>query len=158
MKALHVFHRIFHYLFVWDLIIAVAALAYAAYSVLSVFVNYYTELVNEELVVFDPAEWGNEEWLNVFNLPSTIALVALVLVVLAVYHFAASHVFKAAGKLAAKKAAEKECEECCCCEEPVSDLDVQVEEVMKWKNLYVEGIITEREFIDKRNEILRIAK
>ena len=29
---------------------------------------------------------------------------------------------------------------------------------MKWKNLDVEGIITEREFIDKRNEILRLSK
>ena len=50
---------------------------------------------------------------------------------------------------------------CCCCEcekEEKSDLDAQVEEVMKWKNLYVEGIITEREFIDKRNEILRLSK
>lgn len=158
MKALHVFHRIFHYLFVWDLIIAVALLAYSAFSVLGVYVSYYTELVNEEVVIFDPEVWGNEEWLAVFSNPYTFCLVALVLVALGVYHFAASHVFKAARDMVAKKAAEEACEECCCCEEPVSDLDNQVEEVMKWKNLYVEGIITEREFIDKRNEILRIAK
>jgi len=69
-------------------------------------------------------------------------------------------------KLCARRVAEHEAEEeciceCCCkeCEkEEKSDLDNQVDEVMKWKNLYVEGIITEREFIDKRNEILRISK
>ncbi len=158
MKALHVFHRIFHYLFIWDFIIAVALLAYSAFSVLGVYVSYYTELVNEEVVIFDPEVWGNEQWLAVFSNPYTFCLVALVLVALGVYHFAASHVFKAARDMVAKKADEEACEECCCCEEPVSDLDNQVEEVMKWKNLYVEGIITEREFIDKRNEILRIAK
>jgi len=69
-----------------------------------------------------------------------------------------SHIFRMSRKLV-KKSHQKEC--CCCkkeCEAPASDLDEQVEEIMKWKNLYVEGIITEREFIDKRNEILRLSK
>lgn len=36
--------------------------------------------------------------------------------------------------------------------------DVHVAAIMKWKKLYNEGIITEREFIDKRNEILGLRK
>lgn len=81
----------------------------------------------------------------------------LVLGGLAIFFWALAHIFKQAHKNLAKKRA-RECR-CCKCEEaPASDLDEQVEEIMKWKNLYVEGIITEREFIDKRNEILRLSK
>lgn len=36
--------------------------------------------------------------------------------------------------------------------------DAHIAAIMKWKKLYNEGIITEREFIDKRNEILGLRK
>ena len=49
------------------------------------------------------------------------------------------------------------------CKEPCKEAldpeeDVHVAAIMKWKKLYNEGIITEREFIDKRNEILGLRK
>lgn len=147
MKALYVFQRIFHYVAIWLFIIAGALLAFSVF--------YLGLAIGSKLEGNNLAAVGAMVYL--------FGLVALVLVVLAVVSFAASHIFRMAGKLVAKKKArcESECE-CCCCEEqkaePVSDLDAQVEEVMKWKNLYVEGIITEREFIDKRNEILRLSR
>ena len=89
-----------------------------------------------------------------------LGLGVMILVGVAVLGLALSHIFKMARKIGlAKRERKEEC--CCCCEcecEKASELDEQVEEVMKWKNLYVEGIITEREFIDKRNEILRLSK
>ena len=145
MKALHVFYRIFHYVAVWCLILAVVALGLGFY--------YCSALViSEEFELVDIAAYGY-----------LFGLAAAGLVVFGLVQWATAHVFKQALRLTEKKVAaeEEECE-CCCCkcekEEPVSDLDAQVNEVMKWKNLYVEGIITEREFIDKRNEILRISK
>lgn len=132
MKALHVFYRIFHYLTVWFFILAGLVLAFA---VMSLKVD------------------------NVKNAQS-FASIALILAIVAIVFFAAAHIFKMCKKLVAKKHENNAC--CCCCKEhecaPESDLDEQVEEIMKWKNLYVEGIITEREFIDKRNEILRLSK
>lgn len=48
-------------------------------------------------------------------------------------------------------------EGCACkCVEP--EADAHIAAIMKWKKLYNEGIITEREFIDKRNEILGLRK
>lgn len=132
MKALHVFYRIFHYLTIWFFILAGLVLAY---SVLLLKVD------------------------NVKNAQG-FASIALVLAILAIVFFAAAHIFRMSKKLVARKHEQNAC--CCCCKEhecaPESDLDEQVEEIMKWKNLYVEGIITEREFIDKRNEILRLSK
>lgn len=154
MKVLHVFHRVFHYLMVWNFILAGVVLGYAVMNVGNTLAAYYNEL-EYGLDVF--ADYGNVEWAAFWSQIGLFALIALALVALGIFHFALSHLFKECRNMEAKKAAEKECA-CCCCEEPVSDLDEQVEEVMKWKNLYVEGIITEREFIDKRNEILRIAK
>lgn len=144
MKALHVLHRICHYFFVWDFIIAVLASAFGLFYIGMFGASGYT-LEDVGAMVY------------------LVGMAALVLAALGVLFFALSHVFKMAAYLRAQKAAEaEECEcgcGCCCCEkEEKSDLDAQVEEVMKWKNLYVEGIITEREFIDKRNEILRISK
>ena len=148
MKALYVFQRIFHYFAVWFFIIA---------GFLAAFALFYLGLgLGSKADANAMAAVGAMVYL--------LGMVALVLIVLAIVNYAASHIFRMAGKIVARKAEAKECE-CCCCEEyqepqpePVSDLDAQVEEVMKWKNLYVEGIITEREFIDKRNEILRLSR
>ena len=142
MKALYVFERIFHYFAVWFFILA---------GGLGAFAIFYLGLGHGAKA--DMAAVGAFAYL--------LGLVALILVGLAIFAYAAAHIFRMAGKIAAKKRAREEECECCCCEEqaePASDLDAQVEEVMKWKNLYVEGIITEREFIDKRNEILRLSR
>jgi len=155
MKALHVFSRIFHYLKIWDFILAVLALAYGFMTVVNGLVVAY-DLENLDLEALG-VETIEEYLLPIVSLAGTIALVVLVLVVLGIFHWALEHTFKQAYKIVVRKH-EAECEECCCEKAPASNLDAQVEEVMKWKNLYVEGIITEREFIDKRNEILRIAK
>ena len=144
MKALYVFERIFHYVAIWLFIIA---------GFLGAFGLFYAGLGMASKAANAVQVAGAMVFL--------LGMLAMVLAGVAVLAFAVSHIFKQARRLAAKRAAKKaEAEEecCCCCEEPVSDLDAQVEEVMKWKNLYVEGIITEREFIDKRNEILRISK
>ena len=135
MKALHVLHRVSHYFMVWDFILA-GLLTIAGVFMLSMY------------------------GLSGYSLEESAAVV---LVLLGVLFFALSHIFKMGCAIKAKKE-EEMCQcgcGCCCCEcekEEKSDLDAQVEEVMKWKNLYVEGIITEREFIDKRNEILRLSK
>lgn len=153
MKALHVFSRIFHYLKVWDFIGAVALLAFALFS----FANSGVAAQAEDFadVLAESELTAEEYWAAAYANLNLFALIALVLVVLGVLHYAFAHIFAMAYKNARKHA----CEKCECCEKaPASDLDAQVEEVMRWKNLYVEGIITEREFIDKRNEILRIAK
>ena len=143
MKALYVFQRIFHYLALWLFIAA---------GVLGAFGLYY---VGYGLAL-------SADMKAVGALVYYAGFLALILVVVAIVALAAAHIFRMCVKLVAKKRARKEeCCECCCeckCEKPASDLDAQVEEVMKWKNLYVEGIITEREFIDKRNEILRLSK
>lgn len=155
MKALHVFSRIFHYLKVWDWILAVVALAYGFMTVANgLAVAADVENLDLEALGVETIE---EYLLPIFRLAGTIALVSIVLVVLGIFHWALEHSFKEAYKIVVRRH-EAECKECCCEKAPASNLDAQVEEVMKWKNLYVEGIITEREFIDKRNEILRIAK
>ena len=143
MKALYVFQRIFHYFAIWLFILA---------GGLAVFGLYYLS-------------YGNAlgaDMKAVGALVYYFSFAALGLLVAAIVCFAIAHIFRMCVKLAAKKHARKEeCCECRCeckCEKPLTDLDAQVEEVMKWKNLYVEGIITEREFIDKRNEILRLSK
>ena len=143
MKALYVFQRIFHYLALWLFIIAGLATAFGLY-----YAGY-------GLYVASAAQAAGA-------MAYLMGLVALGVAGGAVLFWALAHIFRMCVKLVAKKRARKEERECCCCEceceKPVSDLDAQVEEVMKWKNLYVEGIITEREFIDKRNEILRLSK
>jgi len=46
----------------------------------------------------------------------------------------------------------------CCCKDAEAAEDVVIERIMKWKRLYDEGIITDREFVEKRNEILGIER
>ena len=144
MKALHVVHRVFHYFMVWFFILA------GLLTVAAVFM----------FAMFGLSEY---DFVEASAMPYMLSMIALGLAVAGIVFFALSHIFKMIYALLVKKAAKKEeCKcGCCCCEcekEEKSDLDAQVEEVMKWKNLYVEGIITEREFIDKRNEILRLSK
>ena len=145
MKALKVLHRLFHYLAAWCFIIAVIATAFAVF--------YGSSMLY--------AEYGLDE---VTPLTYLIGLVAVGLAAAAVVFWAVAHIFREIVVLKEKKAEKEVCDCGCCecckceCEKEESDLDRQVEEVMKWKNLYVEGIITEREFIDKRNEILRLSK
>lgn len=146
MKALHVLHRICHYFMVWDFIIGGLATAFGVFYLgMGVLAGYSLDEVSSLIYLAGGA--------------------GVILVALGILMFALSHIFKMAALLRAKRVEKDEeccdCCECCRCEceaEEKSDLDRQVEEVMKWKNLYVEGIITEREFIDKRNEILRLSK
>lgn len=51
-----------------------------------------------------------------------------------------------------------ECGECGAQRAIQPEEDAHIAAIMKWKKLYNEGIITEREFIDKRNEILGLRK
>ena len=142
MKALKVLHRLFHYFAVWFFIIALLAVAGGVF--------YASMMIVAEYTLEEAAPMAY-----------MLGLVAVVLAVLGIVNFALAHIFKQAAiiKAAKEEKEAKECECCCCCEkEKASELDAQVDEIMKWKNLYVEGIITEREFIDKRNEILRISK
>ena len=142
MKALKVLHRLFHYFAVWFFILGLLAVAGGVFYVFMMIV----------------AEYSLEE---AAPMGYMAGLAAVALVALGILNFALAHIFKQAAAIKAAKEEEEAKECCCCCEcekEKFSELDAQVEEVMKWKNLYVEGIITEREFIDKRNEILRISK
>lgn len=154
MKALHVFSRIFHYLKVWDYILASVVLAYAVMSVCNGMAAAFGEDFDFEALGYEAVE---DYYVATLSNGGLFALVAIALIALGVFHWALEHSFKQAYKIVVRRH-EAECKECCCEKAPASNLDAQVEEVMKWKNLYVEGIITEREFIDKRNEILRIAK
>ena len=154
MKALHVFSRIFHYLKVWDYILAGVVLAYALMTVCNGLSAAYAEDFDFEALGYEALE---DYYVAILGQGSLFALVAIGLIGLGVFHWALEHSFKQAYRIVVRRH-EAECKECCCEKAPASNLDAQVEEVMKWKNLYVEGIITEREFIDKRNEILRIAK
>lgn len=148
MKALYVLHRVSHYFMVWMFVLA---------GLLTVAGVFMFGMYGLSGYTFEESA----------AMPYLLGLVALVLIIVAIVFFALSHIFKMSYEIKAKKAEEEAmCQcgcgcTCCNCEcekEEKSDLDAQVEEVMKWKNLYVEGIITEREFIDKRNEILRLSK
>lgn len=147
MKALKVLHRLFHYLAAWCFILSLIVVGFG--------------LFYGSMMIY--AEYSLEE---VVPMTYLLGMVAVVLAAVAIVFWAVAHIFREIVVLKERKAAKEAevcdcgCCECCkCeCEKEESDLDRQVEEVMKWKNLYVEGIITEREFIDKRNEILRLSK
>lgn len=153
MKALHVFYRIFHYFALWFFILAGLIGAYTLYVSGALFVAG----VQAYQQASDVNQLAQGE-LNAASQMYSFGFIALILLVVAIVCMAAAHIFKMSRNIVAKRRKEA----CCCCrkecEAPASDLDEQVEEIMKWKNLYVEGIITEREFIDKRNEILRLSK
>lgn len=153
MKALHVFYRIFHYFALWFFILAGLIGAYTLYvsgALLAAGVQAYQKAAEVNQLAQGELAAASQMY--------SFGFIALILLVVAIVCMAAAHIFKMSRNIVAKRHKE----ECCCCrkecEAPASDLDEQVEEIMKWKNLYVEGIITEREFIDKRNEILRLSK
>ena len=149
MKALHIFERIFHYVRVWLFILAVLFIALGLFSASS-------------LLVFDGAEFDYSVIEEVTGLSGVDAVAyvlftvvggmgafAFFLVVGSIVAWAFEHIFKKIQVIRGKDA-------CKCCKE--EEGDAQVEKIMKWKDFYNEGIITEREFIQKRNEILGLHK
>lgn len=144
MKTLHVMNRVCHYIALWLFVLSAAAYL------------FLVSITGSSMLLADPAFSLEEVATYVYS----NAFLVLVLVVVATLHLVASILFRQLRDRAARRCCECGCgKERCRCGEPVkTNLDEQVEEVLKWKNLYVEGIITEREFIDKRNEILRISK
>lgn len=153
MKALHIFERIFHYAKVWLFILAGVLVAFSLFNTAG-------------LVAFDGEEFvldanGVMESLGLTELDAPMYAIAqltafaalpMLMMVVALVFWALEHIFKEVQKI---RGNDKACK-CCKCEE--GSTDVQVEKIMKWKDLYNEGIITEREFIQKRNEILGLHK
>lgn len=148
MKALHVVHKVCHYIALWCFVLCgfVAVLTLSA-SVLTLVAAVVAEYSTDD-IVYAVAN-------SVYGYYSLVSLLVILFVV-AVIHLIASILFRQLRDLVKHNKEKKGCCSCGC--EVKSDLDSQVAEVLKWKNLYVEGVITEREFIDKRNEILRIAR
>lgn len=149
MKALHIFERIFHYVRVWLFILAVLFIALGLFSASS-------------LLVFDGAEFDYTVIEDLTGLSGVDAVAyvlftvvggmgafAFFLVVGSIVMWAFEHIFKEIQVIRRK-------DSCKCCKE--EEGDAQVEKIMKWKDFYNEGIITEREFIQKRNEILGLHK
>lgn len=149
MKALHIFERIFHYVRVWLFILAVLFIALGLFSASS-------------LLVFDGAEFDYTVIEDLTGLSGVDAVAyvlftvvggmgafAFFLVVGSIVMWAFEHIFKMIQVIRRK-------DSCKCCKE--EEGDAQVEKIMKWKDFYNEGIITEREFIQKRNEILGLHK
>lgn len=152
MKALHILERIAHYVKVWLFIAAGALVAFSLFNTAG-------------LVAFDGEEFvldanGVMESLGLTELEAPMYAIAqltafaslpMLLVVVALVFWALEHIFKQSQRIHVHN---KGCS--CKCEE--GSTDAQVEKIMKWKDLYNEGIITEREFIQKRNEILGLHK
>lgn len=149
MKALHVWERIFHYFKLWLFILAVVLLAYTVFS-LAAFGTECAALAAGEVEEIDWEALGVDDVYGVFAAALGFASLPLLLIVGAGLFWALEHIFK---KVQVIKAREGKC--ACCKEE---EGDAQVEKIMKWKDFYNEGIITEREFIQKRNEILGLHK
>ena len=145
-KAMHVLHRVCFYLALWAFVIAGFVLAYTVYMGGAYF-------------------YAGADAKAIGAVLYAYAFYSLGLVVFAVIHLIAEILFRQIRDILVRRNAKvyvcDGCEPKCACgceERHASDLDKQVDEIMKWKGLYVEGIITEREFIDKRNEILRLSK
>jgi len=139
MKALHVWERIFHYVKVWAFVAAIALLAWMAFGMPAVLYDEEGEIVKAiDLEVLA----------QVFG----FAIFPLFAVGGAIGAWVLEHIFKKVQVIRGKDKAACKCECSCGC------ADAQVEKIMKWKDLYNEGIITEKEFIVKRNEILGLHK
>ena len=149
MKALHVWERIFHYVKIWLFVLAVVLLAYSVFS-LAAFGSECALVAAGEAEEIDWEALGVDDVYGVYAAALGFASLPLLLVVGAGFFWALEHIFK---KVQVIKG--RECKACCCKEE---EGDAQVEKIMKWKDFYNEGIITEREFIQKRNEILGLHK
>ena len=150
MKALHVWERIFHYVKIWLFILAVVVIALGLFSS-SALIVFDGEAIDytgvEEAVELSGADAVAYAW-TVFA--GGLAAFSLYLLVGAGLFWALEHIFKKVQVIRSR-----DCKACCCKEE---EGDAQVEKIMKWKDFYNEGIITEREFIQKRNEILGLHK
>lgn len=158
MKALHVWERIFHYVKIWLFILAVVFIALGVFSSASLLVveegEASLELVTDAVLdatgyeSVDPAVAVAYAF-NAFA--AGFASFSLFLVIGSIVMWALEHIFKMVQVIRKRDAAK-----CCSCKE--EEGDAQVEKIMKWKDFYNEGIITEREFIQKRNEILGLHK
>lgn len=144
MKALHVWERIFHYVKIWLFILAVVIIAYSLFGIASV-----TALVDDSGAIAWDAEAGFGSADDVILALVGFASLPLFLLVGAGFFWMLEHIFKKVQVIRGR-----DCKPCCKEEEG----DAQVEKIMKWKDFYNEGIITEREFIQKRNEILGLHK
>jgi len=172
MKVLHVFERIFHYVKVWCFVAAGVLVAFSLFN-------------TNGLVTFDGVEFAFDAAGVVENLApeyggvvlpvetaaplyaiaqlTQFAALPMLVVVVAIVFWVLEHIFKKVQRIHAHThhgyefgfVCEGPCGKCKCEE---GSTDVQVEKIMKWKDLYNEGIITEREFIQKRNEILGLHK
>ncbi|MDY6275897.1 MAG: SHOCT domain-containing protein [Bacilli bacterium] len=146
MKALHIFERIFHYVRIWLFIFAVLYLAFAMFGLAGVvYFDGESYVIDAEVAGVAADEAG------AYVLTTVIAAGALSFYMVAgsVFFWMLEHIFKKIQVIRGKDA-------CKCCKE--EEGDAQVEKIMKWKDFYNEGIITEREFIQKRNEILGLHK
>lgn len=149
MKVLKIFRNICHY----------AALAFIAIGALAgLYVLYYlTAAVAQEQLT---SELGYQS----FNFAFFGFVFLIIGLVLLVAFIVLDIVYKAKKAQAQPVVApvqqmNQQPAQCCCecgCEKECEEKEQPdcVEEVLRWRDLYVEGIITEREFIDKRNEIL----
>ena len=147
MKALHVVHRICHYIALWLFVLLGFLVVYHCYSIGAILIAAYSAELSVEDTIYA---------VTVTAAASPVVSLGVLVFVVAVVHLVADILFRQLRDLVKRNKEKKGCCSCGC--EVKSDLDSQVAEVLKWKNLYVEGVITEREFIDKRNEILRIAR
>jgi len=149
MKALHIFERIFHYVRVWLFILAVLFIALGLFSSAAL-ITFDGEAIDyslvEEAVELSGADAMAYTW-TVFA--GGLGALSFYMVVGSIVMWAFEHVFKKIQVIRRKDG-------CKCCKE--EEGDAQVEKIMKWKDFYNEGIITEREFIQKRNEILGLHK
>lgn len=147
MKALHVWERIFHYVKIWLFVLAVVVIAYSLFSVAGLIVWDGEAIVTDG---FDALELeGVSAGEYVAAAATAMASLPLLLVVGAGFFWMLEHIFKKVQVIKAR-GCKCECQDCAG--------DDQVEKIMKWKDFYNEGIITEREFIQKRNEILGLHK
>lgn len=147
MKALHVWERIFHYVKIWLFVLAVVVIAYSLFRVAGLIVWDGEAIVTDG---FDALELeGVSAGEYVAAAITAMASLPLLLVVGAGFFWMLEHIFKKVQVIKAR-GCKCECQDCAG--------DDQVEKIMKWKDFYNEGIITEREFIQKRNEILGLHK
>ncbi len=152
MKALHVWERIFHYVKIWLFVLAVVFIALGVFQSSSLLV-FDGEAIDYAVVEDLTGLSGADAVAYAFTtLAGGMAAFSLFLIAGAGVCWALEHVFKEIQAIRRRDSAK-----CCeCCKE--DEGDAQVEKIMKWKDFYNEGIITEREFIQKRNEILGLHK
>ena len=149
MKALHVWERIFHYVKIWLFVLAVVVIALGLFSSSSLIV-FDGEAIDYSVVEEAVELSGADAVAYAFvTFAGGLAKFSLFMLVGAGFFWMLEHIFKKVQVIKARG---------CKCESQECAGDAQVEKIMKWKDFYNEGIITEREFIQKRNEILGLHK